>query len=282
MQREEQRLASEQPLEKILLEVNGLTCGFVQVNPHSFVPPGWVGLLLIVHPEHRQRGYGQILWTELERRLPKHSLKGVEAYVRDDDPKSRVWAEARGFSYYGHRFTSLLNLEDVDASRFAGNTERVKNSGIELISFAGLEQNESNWLRLHEFVADCLTRTPDLEHNPRWSLEQVSHLVRDNPNASGDRIFLALDSNSWVGINILLLDRGQTYNLLTAVNPSHRGRGIALALKLEAIKKAKALGFSQMRTNNLSVNAPMLEVNRKLGFEALPGRWMLRLKLETH
>ena len=280
LEREQQRPASEQPLEKILLEVDGVVCGFAQVIPHSFVPPGWAGSGIVVHPAHRQNGYGQALWSELEQRLSKHALKGLEIYIRDDDPESRVWAEARGFSYYAHRFTSTLNLELFEANRFAGHTNYVKASGIGLITFADLEQNEENWLALHEFFADSLQHTPDLEHNPRWSLEQVAHHVQNNPNASPDRIFLALDGNSWIGISVLSRDRGQVLNLLTAVNPSHRGRGIALALKLEAIKKAKVLGFSQMRTNNLSVNAPMLEVNRKLGFEALPGRWMLRLKLE--
>ncbi len=280
LQREEQRPASERPLEKILLEVDGLVCGFAQVIPHLFVPPGWVATGLVLHPEHRKRGYGQALWSELEQRLSKHSLRGLEATVRDDDPESRVWAEARGFSYYGHRFTSVLNLKQFDADRFVEHSERVKNSGIEFLTFADLEQNEANWLKLHNYFADSLLQTPDLEHNPRWSLEQVAHVLRENPNADSDRVFFALDSGNWVGLSVLLLDRGQTYNLLTAVNPSHRGRGIALALKLEAIKTAKALGYSQMRTNNLSINAPMLEVNKKLGFENLPGRWLMHSRLE--
>jgi GNAT superfamily N-acetyltransferase len=280
LEREQQRPVAERPLEKLLLEVDGLICGFAQVIPHSFVPPGWAGMGLVVHPEHRSRGYGQALWEYLEQHLQQYSLLGLEAYVQDDDPASRAWAGARGFQYYGHRFASILNLETFDFGRFTGFPKRVKASGIEFCSFADILQSESDWLRLLEFVADSLARTPDLKHNPRWSLEQVAHYVRDNSDTNAARIFLAIDAGVWVGVSVLTLDRGQTYNFITAVNPSHQGRGIALALKLEAIKKAKALGYSLMRTNNLSVNAPMLEVNRKLGFEALPGRWMLHLKLE--
>ncbi len=282
LQREKQRAAAEQPLEKVLLEVEDLVCGFAQVIPHSFVPPGWASMGIVVHPEGRKNGYGQIMWAELEQRLSKHALKGLETYIRDDEPESRVWAEVRGFSYYAHRFTSVLNLETFDETRFAGHNKQVQDSGIEFISFAKLEQTEENWLKLHEFFADSLLQTPDLQNNPRWTLEQVAHEVRDNPDASPDRIFLAIENDSWVGISILILDRGQTYNLLTAVNPSHRGRGIALALKLETIQKARALGFNKMRTNNLSVNAPMLTINRKLGFENLPGHWILQKKLEHY
>ncbi len=141
-------------------------------------------------------------------------------------------------------------------------------------------QTESDWDKVLEFVAESLAQTPDLEGNPRWSLEQVAHWVRDDSPTNAARVFLAIDAGVWVGISVLTLNRGQTYNFITAVNPSHQGRGIALALKLEAIKTAKALGYTKMSTNNLSVNAPMLEVNKKLGFKNLPGRWLMRLKLE--
>jgi GNAT superfamily N-acetyltransferase len=280
LEREEQRPVAEAPLERLVLETDGAIRGYAQVIPHGFVPPNWAGAGVMVHPDQRQKGYGQILWQQLEQRLTQHSLKGLETYIRDDDHASRAWAETRGFEYYGHRFASVLNLEIFDESRFQGHLERVKASGIEFCSFADIVQNESDWLKLLEFVADSLTQTPDLKLNPRWSLEQVAHYVRDDSETNAERIFLAVDAGIWVGVSVLTLDRGQTYNFITAVNKSHRGRGIALALKLEVIKKAKALGYSLMRTNNLSVNAPILEVNRKLGFEALPGRWLMRLKLE--
>ena len=138
LEREQQRPASEQPLEKILLEVAGVVCGFAQVIPHSFVPPSWAGSGIVVHPAHRQNGFGQALWSNLEQRLSKRALKGLEIYIRDDDPESRVWAEARGFSYYAHRFTSVLNLEYFDATRFAGHIERVQESRIEFLTFADL------------------------------------------------------------------------------------------------------------------------------------------------
>jgi L-amino acid N-acyltransferase YncA len=280
LEREEQRAENEIPLERFVLETNGAICGYAQVIPHGFVPPNWAGAGVMVHPDQHQKGYGQLLWQQLEQRLSRHSLQGLESYIRDDDPASRAWAQARGFEYYAHRFASVLNLETFDENRFAGHLERVKNAGIELCSFAKVVQ-QSDWQEVLEFVADSLARTPDLEHNPRWSLEQVAHYVRDDSKSNAQRILLAIEAGVWVGISVLTLDRGQTYNFITAVNPSHRGRGIALALKLEAIKTAKALGYTQIRTNNLSVNAPMLKVNKKLGFENLPGRWLMRLKLEN-
>jgi GNAT superfamily N-acetyltransferase len=280
LEREDQRAVDELPLERFVLELSGVICGYAQVIPHGFVPPNWAGAGIMVHPDQRNKGYGQILWQELKKRLSKHCLQGLESYIRDDDTTSRAWAEAKGFEYYANRFASVLNLETFDESRFVGQCDRVKASGIEIRSFAEIVQTESDWDKVLEFVADSLARTPDLEGNPPWSLAQVAHWVRDESQTNAARVFLAIEAGNWVGISVLTLDRGQTYNFITAVNPSHRGRGIALALKLEAIKTAKALGYTKMSTNNLSINAPMLEVNKKLGFEHLPGRWLMRLKLE--
>jgi L-amino acid N-acyltransferase YncA len=280
LEREAQRPVAESPLKRFVLEVDGVICGYAQVIPHGFVPPNWAGASVMMHPNQRYKGYGKMLWKQLEERLSKHSLQGLETYIRDDDLASRAWSQARGFAYYGHRFASVLNLEAFDERRFVEHLERVQVSGIEIRSFAEIVQTESDWHKLLEFVADSLARTPDLQDNPRWSLKQVAHFVRDDSQTNANRIFLAIDAGVWVGASVLTLDRGQTYNFITAVNPSHRGRGIALALKLKAIKTAKTLDYQEMRTNNLSVNAPMLEVNRKLGFENLPGRWLMRLKLE--
>lgn len=130
LEREDQRPVDEFPLERFVLETNGVICGYAQVIPHGFVPPKWAGAGVMVHPVERKKGYGQILWQQLEQRLSKHSLQGLESYIRDDDPASRAWAEARGFEYYANRFASVLNLEAFDENRFAGHSDRVKASGI--------------------------------------------------------------------------------------------------------------------------------------------------------
>ena len=67
------------------------------------------------------------------------------------------------------------------------------------------------------------------------------------------------------------------YNMFTGVEPTWRGRGIALALKLLAIACARRHGAEHISTNNDSENTPMLAVNRKLGYQPEPGYYrMLR------
>ena len=71
------------------------------------------------------------------------------------------------------------------------------------------------------------------------------------------------------------------YNMVTGVDRAHRGRGVALAIKLLAIRCARRYGAVYIRTHNDSENAPMLAINRKLGYQPQPGLYLYTLDLTT-
>jgi GNAT superfamily N-acetyltransferase len=54
---------------------------------------------------------------------------------------------------------------------------------------------------------------------------------------------------------------------MTGVRADRRGRGLAQAVKAASLHRARAAGYSTMLTANDVGNAPMLAINRKLGFE---------------
>jgi GNAT superfamily N-acetyltransferase len=68
-------------------------------------------------------------------------------------------------------------------------------------------------------------------------------------------------------------------NAFTGVERAYRGRKVGLALKLLAIRYARACGASSMLTSNDSRNAPMLAINNKLGYKREPGIYNLERKL---
>ena len=70
-------------------------------------------------------------------------------------------------------------------------------------------------------------------------------------------------------------ERNSAYNAFTGVERDYRGRGLAQALKLLAVRFAQHYGAAYIRTNNDSQNAPMLAVNRKLGYRPEPGKYRL-------
>ncbi len=57
---------------------------------------------------------------------------------------------------------------------------------------------------------------------------------------------------------------------MTGVLPSHRGRGIAMALKLATIAYGRQHGYSEIRTWNETHNTGMLAINERLGFTRQP------------
>jgi hypothetical protein len=54
---------------------------------------------------------------------------------------------------------------------------------------------------------------------------------------------------------------------------------VAQALKLLAIRCARRYGAVYIRTHNDSENAPMLAINRKLGYQPQPGLYRYTLDL---
>ena len=88
---------------------------------------------------------------------------------------------------------------------------------------------------------------------------------------------LAADGDNIIGLAAVGamssdLDMG---NMITGVDRAYRGRKIAQALKLLTIRFARSYGAKTIRTNNDSENAPMLAINRKLGYQPHPGIYRL-------
>ena len=85
--------------------------------------------------------------------------------------------------------------------------------------------------------------------------------------------FFAVDGNEWIGLAGLesVPDSNVMHNTFTAVERAYRKRNIALALKLLTLDYAKRHGVSHIRTDNDSTNAPMLAINRTLGYKPVPG-----------
>jgi RimJ/RimL family protein N-acetyltransferase len=98
-----------------------------------------------------------------------------------------------------------------------------------------------------------------------------------------DTQILASRGDQWVGlaaIGIYPAD-GHAYNAFTGVLRDYRGHGLAQALKLQTILLAKREGMRYIRTHNDSNNAPMLAINRKLGYKPEPGIYRLLCTLDA-
>lgn len=110
----------------------------------------------------------------------------------------------------------------------------------------------------------------------------MTHLIR-RPNALLDAFFLAADGDRYVGVSWLSrrhLEPGVLTQGFTGVVRGHRGRGIALALKLETVRYAHERGHREIRADNDVRNQPMLRINEALGFRKQPAWIVLGKSLE--
>jgi hypothetical protein len=65
------------------------------------------------------------------------------------------------------------------------------------------------------------------------------------------------------------------YNLHTGVLPAYRERKLATSLKVLGALYARQNGAERLITNSNLRNAPILAINRKMGYKPLPGKYTL-------
>jgi GNAT superfamily N-acetyltransferase len=103
----------------------------------------------------------------------------------------------------------------------------------------------------------------------RQSFDEWKHSTFDNPGVSDDRFWIAREGDHIVGVSFLDFPptRGLPWTNLTATSKEVRGRGIARALKYQTIAQAIDLGHKRIRTSNDAVNAPILHINKGMGYQ---------------
>ncbi|GMA17260.1 GNAT family N-acetyltransferase [Deinococcus metallilatus] len=263
-----------------VVEEGGEVRGLAHLYFFPFDPPGSLHASILVQPEARGQGVGRALWAVLEQAAREAGASGLTADVSDTDPQSLAWAERRSFHQHAHRFASELDLGTFDETPYLDALARAEDQGVTFTDLGGAD--EATLERYLDFYADRLIETPDLAGHPRWPLAQVRETLHLDHAAYPKWLILAVGPDGeWLGTTAMVRYREMAYNELTAVHPRARGRGLALPLKLHAIRRAREAGLTFMRTNNHSRNAPMLAVNRRLGFEARPGKYEMHLPLVT-
>ena len=91
----------------------------------------------------------------------------------------------------------------------------------------------------------------------------------DHPGHGSDRIWIARDGDDVVGLSAIgyPVRRGIPWTSFTGTSRKARGRGIARALKYETVAQAIALGAERIETSNDAANAPILHLNKEMGYE---------------
>jgi GNAT superfamily N-acetyltransferase len=225
-----------------------------------------------VKPERQGRGIGSALYDHVMAALAEFDPLMVRVQAREDYARGVAFLRKRGFEEEMRDWESRLNVATFDPTAFAGAEERVTGQGLILKSLAELAGDPDRDRKLYELDWTITLDMPAPDTLTKPSYEHFQKNVLENPDFLPDGWFVALDGDRYVGESALW--KSQTDNSLyvgaTGVLREYRRRGIAMALKLRAIRHAKSIGCPEIKTWNEQGNRPMLSINEALGFVKQP------------
>jgi GNAT superfamily N-acetyltransferase len=249
----------------LLAERDGETRGAAYALTGWHTPPHRAIGAVLVAPRERGAGAGDRLREAVERWAAEHGATELEGPVQEDDEGSLAWARRRGYTEVGRNSHLVLDLTAVEPP------EPDPPAGIEIVPWAARPELARG---IYEVAREAVPDIPGGEDADIGSFDEW--LARDMRGASDDpnAVFVALEGATVVGYAKLALSPDvpeRAFHDLTGVRRSHRGRGIAAALKRTQIAWAKRAGYGSLQTSNEARNEPIRRLNEKHGYVLEPG-----------
>lgn len=265
-------------------ESNGQVVGYTEYGQHlGTYNPRKFELELAVHPDHYGRGIGRQLYNALIEGLRPFDPIRVASYARQDMPWRMRFFEQRGFTSNYRFWSSELDLRTFDPAPFAHLVAEAEAQGFvfrtlaELRAAAARDEVNFKLFDLWRAINADVPIPPEDELQQRsfeeWCLRNLNH-----PSVSEDDYLIALDGErgeDYIGRSDLWRapEAGVMRTGMTGVRRAYRRRGLAMALKVLSLARAKEHGHTRVMTENASLNVGMLAINDRLGFQRKP-EWL--------
>ena len=255
------------PFQREVVEIDGNIVAAGNYGQHSWgFHPRKYYVEIEVHPDHDAAGIREAYLAHLLETLADKDLIALVSGAPEAHAKQIAFLQANGFTETLRYPHSELDITAFDWSRFAGKDQV---DGITFCTLSELQAQFPDWQhRLWEL--DMAIRAdvpvPDPYDPPAMEVYLAQTLAPDyfDPAAW----FYALDGGVWVGRTGLLVSKDaphMAHALLTGIRREYRRRGLAIALKLHAVRYAKQAGVVLIESDN-EANNPMYHINLKLGF----------------
>lgn len=264
-------------LRRVALADDGQMLGYGECHR-----PFWSSLqdtyevFVAVDPAWQRRGIGQALLAAVTPLAQQRAIPKLRTSCKEDSAGTIRFLDQAGFHQIGIRFESALDMTTFDETPFLATQQRADTAGYEVITLAQARAEDPDAdQRLFEVFASTVVDVPfpgGDRANPDYDNFRANTL--DAPNTPADAIFIARQDGQMVGMTSLeLLPNGIGITGMTGVLREHRGRGVAMALKLASFRYLRAHGYHETRAHNDTANPPILALNERLGYRRLPG-WL--------
>jgi GNAT superfamily N-acetyltransferase len=261
---------------RLVAEDSGRVVGYGHVNHMrwAFVPTKY-RIDINVLPEDRGRGHGTALYDGLAAAVIERGGRALAAAVKESRTDGVRFVTKRGYREVKRDWESRLFVKGFDCEQFKTADDRVARQGIRIVTLADEMQRDRDALhKAFELNEDCRMDIPSVDPPTRNTFDEFRRDDVDAPNALLDAFFIAIDKEArYVGFSNLfrsLDDPTFLWQGITGVRRDARGKGIALALKLQTVRYAIARGSEHIKTWNDVHNKRMLSINEAMGFEKQP------------
>jgi GNAT superfamily N-acetyltransferase len=223
-----------------------------------------------VHPDHQRKGIGSRLYDQFLGELAQLDPLQIQTNVSEQMPESIAFLTRRGFREAHREWESRVDPQKFDPQPFRHYVERMGSYGIQVATLAQLKESDPDWLpKLYDLHTTVERDAPSSDSYTPPSQEYFLRSEIEAPASLPDAFFVAVEGDRYIGESYAmrdLTDPASLYQGLTGVRREHRGKGIALALKVLVLEYAKSRECSVLKTWNSTLNQPMLAINGKLGF----------------
>jgi len=253
--------------------------GYAGCIHEADAPAGQFVAWVIVGPSLHGLGIGSALWEALLKDLKVLGATRLNNDVSDDDPQSLAFAVRRGFTIDEHIFNFELDLTTFDEIPFLPDIAALQSQGIRFCALADFSDTPETRRKLYDLNISYVLDHANMA--PPWTFQGFEQFVIQAPWFNREGQLLAVDGDQWVGMAPVSVfpDSRTAYNLHTGVLPMYRGRKIATSLKVLAARYARQHGADRIIADSNLRSAPILAINRKMGYKRQPGKYTLVCEL---
>lgn len=259
-------------LARYVAEFDGKVVGYSKSERRMADRPRRFALAVAVALAHRNKGIGTDLYRRAEDAAIKEDPEELWVQTSEGDLQSETFCEHRGYERNFFLGESSLDLATFDPALLEFAVQAAEGSDIRFTAYADFDDSEENRRKLYELHMAVEKDVPNVGQDNVLSFEEWTKRVILSPWYDSAGQFIALEGDRWIGICAVGRFSPEIYlNTITGVLEEYRRRNLGLALKLKGIEFAKSKGAQEIRTQNHSTNEPILAINKKLGYQSLPG-----------
>jgi GNAT superfamily N-acetyltransferase len=259
----------------VSVDEKGAITGYAGCVHEADAPAGKFVSWVIVDPALHGLGIGTALWEVLLSELKALGAARLTSDVFDNDPQSLAFAVRRGFAIDEHFFNFELDLATFDETPFLADIAHLESQGIRFCALADFPDTPETRRKLYELNISYILDHANMA--PPWTFKGFEEFVIQAPWFCREGQLLAVDGERWVGMAPVSVfpDTCTAYNLHTGVLPDYRDRKIATSLQVLAARYARRHGADRIIADSNLHNAPILAINRKMGYQRQPGKYTL-------